>query len=65
MRPRRWRQRRVAFVLGEKCVWNILVLGLDGLEEEGTAPAALPQELCVCRERRGDVDDVGCDIDLD
>ena len=52
------------FGLGEKCVWNILVLGLVGLEEEGTAPAALPQELCVCRERRG-LDDVGCDIDLD
>ena len=50
--------------LAKKCVWKILILGLVGLEEEGTAAHGLPQELCVCRERRG-LDDVGCDIDLD
>ena len=50
--------------LAKKCVWKILILGLVGLEEEGTAPAALPQELCVCRERRG-LDDARWHIDLD
>ena len=44
--------------LAKKCVWNILILGLVGLEEEGTAAHGLPQELCVWREGR-ELDDVG------
>ena len=50
--------------LAKKCVWNILVLGLVGLQEEGTAPPALPQELCVCDEGRG-LDDVRLGSGLD
>ena len=49
--------------LAKKCVWNILVLGLVGLEERAQLLPTL-QELCVCREGRG-LDDERWDSDLD